>query len=377
MRKRKIFFVINSLGGGGAERVMVTLLNHSAGVRGDHGIQLVLLDREDVAYEPPSSIRVHQLDCRHSALRSILGLRELIRRERPDIICSFLTRSNVASYFASRGTGAALVMSERANTRSQLGGGIRGLISRSLVRVSYPKADRLIAVSKGVAEDLSRYFRVPSERVTTIYNPLDVQAIRAAAGEDCGLAVHGPYILAAGRLQPVKNFDLLVRAFAKSRVPCKLVIAGEGPERERLEALVEELGLGGRVLLPGFVANPFPLVAGAHIFALSSNSEGFPNAILEALALGVPVVATNCSYGPAEILAGRSAGEVRGLLETPAGFLSPVGDVDAFARALAIAASARDRLAVNAAEQVRQYSPEATIGRYWSVLEGAAEGRTR
>jgi N-acetylgalactosamine-N,N'-diacetylbacillosaminyl-diphospho-undecaprenol 4-alpha-N-acetylgalactosaminyltransferase len=377
MRKPTILFVINSLGGGGAERVMVTLLNHSANRLSEYRIHLVLLDREEMAYRPPPSIRLHQLDCSGSVVKGIVALRQLIARKRPDVVCSFLTRSNVVSYFASRGTGAALIMSERANTRVQLGGGARGLISRSLVRLSYPRADRIIAVSKGVAEDLNRHFHVSPQRVTTIYNPLDVQAIRRAASEDCGVAVEGPYIVAAGRLQPVKNFELLVRAFAKSRVPGKLVIAGEGPERPRLEALIQQLGLGGRVLLPGFVANPFPLVARAHIFALSSNSEGFPNAILEALALGVPVVATNCAYGPAEILAGTTAGEVRGLTETPGGFLSPVGDIDAFARALAIAATARDRLALKASEQVQQYSPDATTSRYWSVLESAAQARRR
>ena len=375
MSKPSILFVINSLGGGGAERVMATLLNFSASKQADFRIGLVLLDREHIAYPPPSWVEVHQLDCKYSALNSIIALHQLVRREQPDIVCSFLTRSNVASYFASRGSGRPFLMSERSNTRAQLGGGFRGLVSRNLVRLSYPNADAIISVSKGVADGLSRDFAVPPERITTIYNPVDVEAIRAAAERDSAVALDGPYIVAAGRLEPVKNFDLLLRAFARSHFRGKLVIAGEGPERGRLEHLVAELHLAGRVVMPGFVANPFPLIAGATLFALSSHSEGFPNAMLEALALSVPVVATNCGHGPAEILAGTTAANVHGTLETPAGFLTPVGDVEAFAHALDLAVSARDRLAPKTSELVEQYSPQATVSRYWSVISEAMRAR--
>jgi glycosyltransferase involved in cell wall biosynthesis len=163
-------------------------------------------------------------------------------------------------------------------------------------------------------------------RVQTIYNPIDFAALGASAAEP----VDGPWfsgdpldrppvILAIGRLETQKNFPNLLRAFAEVRKvkAVRLLILGEGSERERLTAMVAEMGLGGEVSLPGFVANPAAYMARSGVFAMSSSWEGMPVALIEALTLGVPVVSTNCPNGPAEILANGAYGELVPMDDSP------------------------------------------------------------
>src|SRR3546814_10670758 len=126
-------------------------------------------------------------------------------------------------------------------------------------------------------------------------------------------SIQGSYIVAAGRLVPNKNFGMLIEAFAQSGLPGSLVIMGEGPLRGALEARIMQLGLEGRVHLPGFLENPFAVLKRASLFALPSNAEGFPNGLVEAMACGLPVVAANCASGPAEILLNRSRESVHGI----------------------------------------------------------------
>lgn len=371
-RKPRILFIINSLSGGGAERVMAQLLSLSEPWRADHAISLALLDDEARAYPIPDWVDVHQLDCRHRTASSIAQLRHLVRALDPDVTLSFLTRANIASAFAAAGRGKPWIISERINTTAHLGHGLRGLLTGALVRRTYRRASRIICVSGGVAQALTDHFGVAPEQIDVIANPVDVGGIRAAASASPELVIERPYVLALGRLVPAKNHALLLEAFARSAFTGRLVIAGEGPERARLADLAAQLGIGDRLILPGFLAYPYPVLSRAEIFALSSNAEGFPNALVEALALGVPVVATNCRDGPADILAGKAIAEVEGLAVAPAGILSPVGDVESYARALDLAADPAVRRAVIAggAQRVTAYLPQTSVERYWAVIQG-------
>ena len=193
---------------------------------------------------------------------------------------------------------------------------IRFLERRRLADL-YAAADGLIAISRGVGEALIALFQGRSHPpVETIWNPLDLEHIRELAAEPL---VHpwlaegpGPLILSAGRLTEVKDFTTLLRAFAWVRraIDCRLIILGDGGQRDRLLLLARRLGVAQNVDLPGFAANPFPLFARADLFVLSSLREGFGNVLAEALALGTPCVATDCPSGPREILDGGRYGHL-------------------------------------------------------------------
>ena len=371
MDRPRVLFLINSLTGGGAERIMSILLANSRHKAAEFDIHLALLDRETGVYPIPDWVTVHQLDCRFSLARSFPQFRRLIELLEPAVTVSFLTRANVANCLAMPRTGRPAIISERINTDVQLGGGLRGLITRGIVRHAYPKASRVIAVARGIGDTLVRSYGVSASKIDVIPNPVDIDAIRAWGSEPCAGVPEGPFVFAMGRLVPNKNFPLLLRAFAKAGVPGRLVIAGEGPERASLIALAEELGLADRLVLPGFLANPHAVLAHARTFVLSSNAEGFPNSLIEALTLGISAVATNCADGPAEILAGVTRQEVTGTRETPAGILVPTNDVDALAAALRRLEDPglRQSLVDGGRKLAENYSVATSVSRYWEIIE--------
>lgn len=370
--RKKILFAINSLAGGGAERVMATLLRHSEDRRERYDMALALLDEEPAAYAPPAWMPVHRLKSGGSLVGSARRLRALVLRERPDLVLSFLTRANVSACLATAGTDIPFVISERVNTSAHLPRTLSGRVSRSLVRLAYPRARRVIAVSDGVAEDLSDNFGVAHENIQVLANPVDGDLIRARGAEPATLPV-SPYLVAMGRLVPNKNFALLIDAFAQSGLCGQLVILGEGPERPALERQIAALGLDGRVLLPGFLENPFPVIAGADIYVLPSNAEGFPNGLVEAMALGLPVISTDCPSGPSEILAHRARGGLTGVAAAAHGLLVPCDDRAALAEALRRLEDPALRHRYGEAARVRaeDFSVAASVARYWEVIEAA------
>ena len=190
-------------------------------------------------------------------------------------------------------------------------------VHRHLVRVLYPHLTGAVAVSDGVKESLERLVPALERRVTTAYNLIEVERIRAASRAPTGASSGGaappaqPYIIAVGRLSYQKGFDLLIRAYAALRAQGfehTLVILGDGLEDENLQRLTEQLGVETHVVMPGFIDNPYPWVRGADVFVSSSRYEGFCRVIAEALAVGTPVVATDCPSGPAEVLQGGRYG---------------------------------------------------------------------
>jgi len=376
--RKRVLFVINSLTGGGAERVMCTLLRHSEPERSEFDMTLALLDDEPRVNQPPDWLDVRQLDCRKSFLRSVSALKDLVGELQPDVTLSFLTRSNFASVATAK---APCIISERAHTSAHLRGGARHIVSRATVRLLYPRATRVIAVSEGVARGLHNDFKVASDRLIAISNPVDIEALGAKAAEPNPVNVGEPYILAVGRFVKVKNFELLIRAYAASGDHRRLVIAGDGPEHDHLAGVARECGVIERVLFPGFVNNPYPLLRGADLFVLSSDSEGFPNALVESLAMGIPAIATNCNSGPSEILADAPQNAVSGLTFAPYGVLTPIGDIASMAEAMRAMQDRQRRAAYAAkgAERAKHFDAVAAKDRYWNVirdvLSDAADSR--
>jgi glycosyltransferase involved in cell wall biosynthesis len=366
-RKRAVF-LINSLAGGGAERVMCTLLRHSSAERDEFDITLALLDDEPAANAPPDWVGVRQFDCRRSFGRSVGAVRRLYGEIKPDVALSFLTRANMANVLNAR---FPCIISERVNTTAHFPRGPRGALARAAVRALYPRAQRVIAVSDGVADDLRDNYGVRAERLVSIPNPVDIDAILDLAAQAPSIAIEGGYIFSAGRLVKGKNFAMLIRAFARAKLDAKLVIAGEGGERDSLLRIASECGVGDRVILPGFIANPYPLMARADLFVSSSGAEGFPNALVEAMAVGAPVVATNCASGPSEILAHTPRETIKDMIFAPHGVIVPTDSVERMAEALRAMEEDPERrreYGGKAALRARDFSAKAAKDRYWNVV---------
>jgi glycosyltransferase involved in cell wall biosynthesis len=329
--RARVALFLPSLEGGGAQRVMLNLAIGFA-QRG-FPTDLVLASAEG-AYlaQVPPAVRVIDLHAPR-VLRSFGPLVAYLRRERPLVLLAALDHANLVAMAAARMAGGKTrtVISIHCTFPRETGWtGIReSAIPRLLGRLHH-WADAIIAVSEGVADDLVSKTGIPRERVDVIYNPVITPALLPAAAErpshpwfeDLG----DPILLGVGRLTPQKNFALLIDAFAivKRDHDARLVILGEGPERAALDARIRGYGLQESVALPGFLENPYACMARAALVVLSSDFEGLPTVLIESLAVGTPVVATDCESGPREILRGGALGD-----------LVPVGDVAAMARAIA------------------------------------------
>lgn len=359
----KVLLFLPSLAGGGAERVFVDLANafSAAGVPVD-----LALARAGGPYlrELAPTVRVVDLRCA-GVLRSLPRLARHLRRERTQAMLSALEHANVVAVLA-RHLGRKQTRCV-VSTRSVLSmlKHEAGMLSAWRVtqasRLAYPLADAVIANSEGVAADLVRFMRVPRERIHVIHNPISIEWIERLSRESpVGAGVDTsstPLILSVGRLSGLKDFPTLLRAFALARRThvCRLAILGEGPDRRRLEALARGLGVGGELLLPGFVANPFAWMQRAALFVSSSISEGCPNALMQALACGTRVVSTDSLGGSREILEDGRWGR-----------LVPVGDAAAMARAITAALDATDEADVR--RRAADFSLDKVARRYLEVL---------
>lgn len=359
-----IAIFLPSLRGGGAERVMVTLANLFA-LRG-YSVDLVLVSAVGPYLERVDpSVRVVDLKAGR-VLKSLSSLVRYLRRERPVAMLSALVHANMVAILARLWAGGTtrIVISER-NTPSLSAAnnlGHSAKIMFGLMRWLYPRADGIVAVSEGVADDLAHFARLPRYQIKVVYNPFDINRIQVLAHEtlEHPWFVDGqpPVVLGVGRLTEQKDFPLLLHAFShlRSKRPLRLMILGEGELRGELEALADSLGLSENDFsMPGFVSNPFAYYARCGVFVLSSRWEGLPGVLIEAMAAGAQVVSTDCPSGPAEILEnGRW------------GYLFPVGDVVALEAAIALTLDATDYK--NVYDRAAEFSMDRSTAGYLQAL---------
>lgn len=303
----KIVFVVPSFAGGGAERVMIALANRCDRELFSPSI-LALDETGPLRKEVSNDVQVISLGKR--SLRSaLIALGLSLRRQAPDIVVSTIGHLNLGVLmlrpFLPRGT---RILVREANdpmvTVSAIG--LMGA-GKYLYQLLYPRATRVIVPSKLISEVLTLDFGLDEKLIFRLSNPVDVEAIRAAAVEPFREPGDGLRFVAAGRLTPQKGFDRLLQGLSDFPLDFHLTILGEGEDYETLLNARDRLGLSERVSFVGFVANPWRYFAGADAFLLPSRWEGMPNAALEALTCGTPVVATPEAGGIMEIAAAATA----------------------------------------------------------------------
>ncbi len=364
-----VAFLLPSLRGGGAERVLIDLAGAAAG-RGLQVDMVVINRQEEVVSELGPGIRVVDLN-RTRAATALPALARYLRSSRPPALLTTLEHTNVLGVAGARLAGGTRVVVREANTVSEdlASAGVKGQAIRELMRWTYRAAHGVVAVSQGVADSIVNELGLPRSKVKVIFNPVITPRLRegAAGTPDHPWFAAGqpPVVLGVGRLVEQKGFDTLLRAFARVRASadCRLMLLGEGPLREELSALASELGVEQDVAMPGFVDNPFPYMANCGLFVLSSRWEGLPNVLIQAMALGAKAVATDCPSGPKEVTDdGHHAP------------LVPVDDVEAMAQAM-LTELRTDRRQLPAEWRAR-YSLEDVTSRYLDLL-GVEAGAAR
>jgi len=365
-RTRPIAVFVSFSGHGGVERMVVNLIGGFVAL--GRQVELILVRAEGPHLErlPRQVNRLHS-GTQHT-FAAVPALARYLRRHRPAALLAVKDRAGRAAVLARwlAGTDTRIVM--RLGTNVSTAMAERAAIARWLrfwpIRRLYPRVDRIVAVSAGVADDAVRIAGIARGRIRVIPNPVITPELPGLAAAPCNHAWfrpgQPPVILGAGRLQRQKDFPTLIRAFAQVRKggrPCRLVILGEGSGLARLQALIAELGIAADVALPGFRTNPYPFLARADLFVLSSRWEGSPNVLTEAMALGTPVVATDCPSGPHDLLDGGRYGP-----------LVPVGDIQAMARSMAETLDHPPPPEMLKAA-VADYTQAASAERYLEVLE--------
>jgi glycosyltransferase involved in cell wall biosynthesis len=367
MEPYRVLFVLPRWVAGGLERVTLNLIE-GLRARGVDCCLVVGAGDEAMLAQARSVTKVHVVG--GGAWRLLRGVIKVVGDYQPTHVISAFAdvsliawlalkrqRSRAALIIGIHGTQGAVAASKGWRGRAKFA------LDRGVARWLYPRAVMVIAVSQGVAEDLRRHYRIATARLRTIYSPI----LTAASWRQ--LEAPSPTgatrtLVAVGRLAPEKGFDILLRALpaVSARFDVQLKIYGEGVERARLAALIDTLGLQANVRLMGQTTEPLRVMSQAELLVFPSRHEGFGVALIEALACARQIVASDCTHGPAEILAQGRYGQ-----------LVPPENVDALAQAIIAALEGRIHFAPELLRQrAQEFSAEAAYASYLDVLRETA-----
>tara|TARA_R110000764_G_scaffold75563_2_gene152443 strand:+ start:9409 stop:10518 length:1110 start_codon:yes stop_codon:yes gene_type:complete len=367
------------MSGGGAERVMSYLLPYLQAK--NYNVVLVLMNTK-IVYPSIENIPIHYLEKSEvveSGLIKFLKLPWLawkyarfLKKEKITHSFSLLTRPCYINIMARWFTNHPykLMVSERNYPSMQYGyDDIQSKINSFLVKKLYRKADLIISNAKASAEDLIANFNVSREKTGVIYNPIDLEKIDGIVPNNTLYNSSYVNLVSVGRLQLVKNHQLMIEAIAPFK-NVRLYIFGEGELREDLERQIDNLGISERVFLMGFESNPFQFLKAADIFIFSSNHEGFPNVIMEAMACGLPIITTNCKSGPDEIMELKET-RSDNIMITDYGVLSAVGDAQLLQKSIAYCLEHPDYLTqcrINVKKRIQDFKREPILELYTSHI---------
>lgn len=354
----KVLFVNHNLTGGGSERVMALLASYYA----DHGVdtEMALITDDERTYPVSEKLKISECFCQSTKnkiifhIRRVMSLRKAIKKSGADTVISFMWDINMHVILACAGLRKKVIISERADPRQV---GKRRKTLEFAMKWIFPHADMTVFQTPDAQMTYPEKVRRKS---TVIPNPV---VLKDNGEESCSVAEREKTVIAAGRFTEQKNFAMLIRAFAifgKDHPDYTLTIYGEGALRDMQEKLVSELGLDGRVSMPGFMSDLGERMKTAGIYASSSDFEGISNSMLEALAAGVPSVCTDCPVGGAAMAIDD---HVSGILVKP-------GDADGMARALAQIADDEDfarSLSVNAVKKSREFLIDKVAEKWMSL----------
>lgn len=331
---KNVVFFIGSLQAGGTEAKLARNFLPLLKKRGKVNPKLLLLQERgeflDVLPEDIERVSLNE-DANTNLIRIIPRVKNALSELKPDVVISCMWYPAITSYLLRKlrlydfrhivhdTTTMTEYIKYEFNTEKHK------WLKIYLIRKAYSDAELVTVVSEGGKEDLIKNFDINDKLIQAIYNPVDLEKIRRMAEEDAGITYDKPTIVAGGRLIYSKGFDILLKAFrkVKNHIDCRLLILGKGEERENLISLGESLNLGKDVVFLGFHHNPFKYMKRATVFCTTTRYEGLGNTIIEAMALGLPVIATDCRSGPGETLDGGKYG-----------ILVPPEDTDSTAEAL-------------------------------------------
>lgn len=356
----KILMLQGGFGTGGAEKIMAELAAHRQAMGDEVHVAGMSMPPQGPFFPYPAGVELHILAGGRQKgklvhLHRLTAIRRLIHRLQPDLILSFLTKVNCLTLLAARGTGIPVVISERNNPVIQS----KGTWNRTQQLLG-SFAVEIVMQTTGQQKDLPRRQRERAVVIPNFCTPVPFR--RAARGAGC-------HFIAAGRLDPQKGFDLLIRAFASLPDPAtRLTIFGEGPERQKLEHQVAAAGLTGRVTLPGIAKGAKDWLPAGDVLVVSSRYEGFCNVVAEATCSGLPVISFDCPYGPAEMI-----------VDGVNGLLIPPGDVTGLARAMQRVAedpALLERLGQSPGIAATRLDPERIMAQWDGVIASALHPRS-
>jgi GalNAc-alpha-(1->4)-GalNAc-alpha-(1->3)-diNAcBac-PP-undecaprenol alpha-1,4-N-acetyl-D-galactosaminyltransferase len=364
----RLTLVIHSLSSGGAEKIMTIMANYW--VSKGWSITLLTINDKPPFYDLDGRIKYIPLGIASNSSNILIAIRDNLKRvqvlksaiyeSQPDAVISFLSKTNILTLLAARNMNIPVIVEEHNYPKMFPIGRIWELLRQW----TYPQADKVVAITARALSCLSPQIQ---SRGCEIPNPVLPITLSDNSSTQWMLK---PSLISMGRLDPQKGFDLLLQAFAKLKnhySEWTLTILGEGLLRPDLESLRDQLGLSDRVFFPGVVKNPQDFLKQADIFVMSSRFEGFPNALCEAMASGLPVISTDCPSGPKEIIR-----------EGVDGILVPNGDVSALTTAMALLMADREerkRLASRASEITERFSLEKIMNRWEVLLQEVIEQR--